>query len=80
MQFGSIHCDSCVVMSRLLRHNNLIKVDEIIGAQTAMLQQQCLQFLASLDERLEGAALDLETEVQGQALEVDAVGGELLEV
>ena len=41
---------------------------------TAVLHQQRLEFLAALYEDLERAALDPQTEVERQALEVDAVG------
>lgn len=47
---------------------------------TAVLQQQSLEFLASIDEALHRAALDLETEVQRQALEMDAVVGQHVDV
>lgn len=47
---------------------------------TAVLSQQGLQLLASLDESLEGAAFDPEAEVEGEAFQVDAVGREQLDV
>ena len=45
-----------------------------------MLQQQSSQLLASLCENFERAALDPETEVEREALEVDAVAGQQLDV
>ena len=45
-----------------------------------MLEQQSLELLASLNESLECCALDPETEVQGETLEMDAVGGQHFDV
>ena len=45
-----------------------------------MLKQQRFQLLASLDEGFEGGPLDPEAEVEGEALDVDAVGGQHLDV
>ena len=40
---------------------------------TGMLKKQCLQFLAPLYEDLERTALDSQTEVEGEALQMDTV-------
>lgn len=47
---------------------------------TAVLSQQRLQLLASLDENLEGATFDPQAEVESEAFQVDAVGGEQFHV
>ena len=47
---------------------------------TSVLQQQRAELLAALDEHLEGRAPDAQAEVERQALDVDAVGGQHLDV
>lgn len=47
---------------------------------TSMLQKKRFELLASLHQGLEGGPLDPETEVEGQSLYVDTVGGEQLDV
>lgn len=41
-----------------------------------MLQKKSFELLASLHQRLERGPFDPETEVEGQSLNVDTVGGE----
>ena len=45
-----------------------------------MLQQQCVQLLAALDDDLQRTALDPQTEVDRDTFEVDAVAGQGLNV
>ena len=47
---------------------------------TTVVQQKRLEFLAALNEHLECGALDSQTEVEGQALQVDAVAAKQLNV
>lgn len=48
--------------------------------RTGMLQQERLELLTARDEVLERGALDAQAEVQREALEVDTVGREQLDV
>lgn len=66
----------------LLNYSRLIPLHrhDMLRLQTGSVHQQALQALRSLEKRLQSGASDFVAIIHGQALELDAVGAECVDV